>query len=174
MILTKPLGSGALVNAFKFEKIDAPGLEPALVEMERSNAEASRLALLHGASAATDVTGFGLAGHAWNIARNSKAALEIDFAALKFHPRFFEVTQAGITTGATSANRRHLAPHVRWMSVRTEVEQALVFDPQTSGGLLLAVAEESVDPILTALAATGHRAAEIGEVVAGPAELRIL
>ncbi len=174
LILTKPLGSGALVNAFKFEKLDADGLEPALVEMERSNAEGSRLALLHGATAATDVTGFGLAGHAWNIARNSGAALEIDFSSLKFHPRFFELTEAGITTGATGANRRHLAPHVRWMCERSEVEQALVFDPQTSGGLLLTVPEASVDRILTALAESGHRAAEIGEVVAGEPELRIL
>ena len=174
LILTKPLGSGALVNAYKFDRIDAAGLEPALVEMERSNAEGSRLALEFGATAATDVTGFGLAGHAWNIARNSGAALEIDFSALKSHPRFFELTEAGVTTGATGANRRHLAPHVKWMRERSETEQALVFDPQTSGGLLLAVPEAGVDPILTALTATGHRAAEIGEVVAGEPELRIL
>lgn len=174
LVLTKPLGSGALVNAFKFERIDAAGLEPALVEMERSNAEGARLALLHGASAATDVTGFGLAGHAFNLARNSGAALEIDFSALKSHPRFFEITEAGVTTGATGANRRHLAAHVRWMSERSEVEQALIFDPQTSGGLLLAVPEASVDPILAALAESGHKAAEIGEVVAGQPELRIL
>ena len=174
LILTKPLGSGALVNAYKFDRIDAADLEPALVEMERSNAEGARLALEFGATAATDVTGFGLAGHAWNVARNSDVALEIDFSTLLFHPRFFELTAAGVTTGATGANRRHLAPHVQWMRERTEVEQALVFDPQTSGGLLLAVAEASVDPILAALAATGHRAAEIGEVVAGEPELRIL
>jgi selenide, water dikinase len=174
LILTKPLGSGALVNAFKFERIDAAALEPALVEMERSNAEGARLALAHGATAATDVTGFGLAGHAWNIARNSGVALEIDFSALKVHPRFFELTEAGVTTGATGANRRHLAPHVKWMESRTETEQALIFDPQTSGGLLLSVPEASIDPILSALADSGHRAAEIGEVVAGDPELRIL
>lgn len=174
LLLTKPLGSGALVNAYKFDRIDAAGLEPALLEMERSNAEASRLALLHGATAATDVTGFGLAGHAWNIARNSGAALEIDFSTLPAHPRFFELTEDGVTTGATGANRRHLAPHIRWMSPRSDAEQALIFDPQTSGGLLLAVPEASVDPILTALAASGHKAAEIGEVVAGAPELRIL
>lgn len=174
LILTKALGSGALVNAFKFERIDAASLEPALAEMERSNAEGARLALEFGATAATDVTGFGLAGHAWNIARNSAAALEIDFSALPFHPRFFELTEAGITTGATGANRRHLAEHVKWIRERSEVEQALVYDPQTSGGLLLAVPEASVAPILSALAASGHRAAEIGEVVAGAPELRIL
>ncbi|MEO7794648.1 MAG: selenide, water dikinase SelD [Thermoanaerobaculia bacterium] len=174
LILTKPLGSGALVNAFKFDRIAAADLEPVLLEMERSNAEGARLALLHGASAATDVTGFGLAGHAWNIARNSGVALEIDFSSLHSHPRFFELTEAGVTTGATGANRRHLAPYVRWMGARTENEQALIFDPQTSGGLLLTVPEASVDPILSALTASGHKAAEIGEVVAGPPELRVL
>ncbi|MEO8276156.1 MAG: selenide, water dikinase SelD [Thermoanaerobaculia bacterium] len=174
LILTKALGSGALVNAFKFDRLDAAGLEPALAGMERSNAEASRLALRHGATAATDVTGFGLAGHAWNVARNSNVAFEIDFSALPVHPRFFELTEAGITTGATGANRRHLAGHVRWIGQRKEVEEELLFDPQTSGGLLLAVPERAVDPILTALLASGHRAAEIGEVVAGSPELRIL
>ncbi|MEO8196398.1 MAG: selenide, water dikinase SelD [Thermoanaerobaculia bacterium] len=174
LILTKPLGSGALVNAFKFERIDAASLEPALVEMERSNAEGSRLALLHGATAATDVTGFGLAGHAWNIARNSNVALEIDFSALPVHPRFFEITEAGVTTGATSANRKHLAPHVEWLRNFSAVERALVFDPQTSGGLLISVPEASVDLILTALTASGHRAAEIGEAVAGEPEIRLL
>ncbi len=174
LILTKPLGSGALVNAFKFGRIDEAGLEPALLEMERSNAAASSLALAHGATAATDVTGFGLAGHAWNIARHSEVALAIDFSALQFHPRFFELTDAGITTAATAANRRHLAPHVEWLRSLSETEQALLFDPQTSGGLLLAVPRAGVDPILTALTASGHRAAEIGEVLAGEPQLRIL
>jgi hypothetical protein len=67
VVLTKPLGTGVLVNAFKFDRLDAAGFEPALVEMERPNREAARLAREHDATAATDVTGFGLAGHAWNL-----------------------------------------------------------------------------------------------------------
>jgi selenide,water dikinase len=174
LLLTKPLGSGALVNAFKFGSLDLAGLEPALVEMERPNAEASRLALAHGATAATDVTGFGLAGHAWNVARHSKVTLEIEYAALKCHPRFFELTAAGVTTGATSANRRFAGTHIEWVRNLSETEQALLFDPQTSGGLLLAVPVDAVGPILDALSASGHRAAEIGEVVAGAPAVRIL
>src|SRR3954464_13309153 len=64
LLLTKPLGTGILINSFKADKIDEAGLDPALVEMERLNAEAARLALAHGVTAATDVTGFGLTGHA--------------------------------------------------------------------------------------------------------------
>jgi selenide,water dikinase len=83
LILTKPLGSGVLVNAFKHGKCDEATLEPALAQMERLNLAASRLALAHGATAATDVTGFGLAGHAWNVARESKLRLRIRFAAAR-------------------------------------------------------------------------------------------
>ncbi len=75
LLLTKPLGTGILINAFKADKLDAAGLEPALRQMERLNDVASRLALEHGVRAATDVTGFGLAGHALGMARASEAAL---------------------------------------------------------------------------------------------------
>src|SRR3954469_24055151 len=79
LLLTKPLGTGVLINAFKFDKLDEAGLEPALVEMERLNAEAARLALAHGVTAATDVTGFALVGHALGMARASGVGLAVSF-----------------------------------------------------------------------------------------------
>ncbi|HSG40394.1 MAG TPA: selenide, water dikinase SelD, partial [Thermoanaerobaculia bacterium] len=82
LLLTKPLGTGVLINAFKLGRLDEDGLAPALAQMERLNAEATRLALDHGVRAATDITGFGLLGHAWNIARGSGVALRLVYDAL--------------------------------------------------------------------------------------------
>jgi len=174
LVLTKPLGTGVLINAFKFDRLDAAGLEPALVEMERPNRDASRLALAHGASAATDVTGFGLAGHAWNVARESGLTLEIDFDALLPYPGFHDLVRAGVSTGCTKLNRAHVGARLEFTRQLALHQQELLFDPQTSGGLLVALPAESAAPLVAALAAGGHRAAVVGRAVAGPAGLRVL
>ncbi len=109
LLLTKPLGTGVLINAFKFDRLDEAGLAPALVQMARLNAEAARLALAHGVRAATDVTGFGLAGHAWNIARGSGVGLRFEHAALPVYDAFPRLVRAGVTTGCTDANERNVA-----------------------------------------------------------------
>lgn len=174
LLLTKPLGTGVLVNAFKADQLDAAGLEPALVEMERLNAVACRLALEHGVRAATDVTGFGLAGHAWNVARSSGVGVRFRFDALPVYPRFAELVRRGVTTGCTDGNEEHLeAVFTDHRGLRPE-ERAVLFDPQTSGGLLLSTPPERAADLLAALLASGHTAAEVGEVVAGPARLEIV
>lgn len=174
LILTKPLGTGVLVNAFKVDRIDEAGLEPVLREMERLNAEASRLALAHGVHAATDVTGFGLTGHALGMARASGAGLRIVFERLPVHDGFYRLVEKGISTGCTDANEANVAPvftdRVRLDRVRKEI----LFDPQTSGGLLLAAPPEQAGPLLEALLAGGHKAAEIGEVLEGPARIEVV
>ena len=96
LLLTKPLGTGVLLNAFKFSKLDEAGLEPALVEMERLNAKASALALEYGATGCTDITGFGLAGHALEMARASKVGLRIEFDRLPVYERFYDLAKKGI------------------------------------------------------------------------------
>jgi selenide,water dikinase len=171
LVLTKPLGTGVLINAFKFDKLDRDGLEPALVEMERLNREAGRLALAHGATAATDVTGFGLAGHAWNLARESKVRIEIEFDALPVHDRFYDLVRKGVTTGCTKPNRKHVEAQVELPAGLGSEQQELLFDPQTSGGLLIAVPAESSFALLAALKATGHKAAAIGSIEEGEGKL---
>jgi selenide, water dikinase len=173
ILLTKPLGTGVLVNAFKADQIDEAALEPALAEMERLNGEAARLAGEHGVRAATDVTGFGLVGHAWNVARGSQVALRFDYGSLPVHDGFFDLVRRGVTTGCTDLNRDHVAPHLVETRRLDETERALLFDPQTSGGLLLFVAAERADDLLAALRAGGHRAAAVGEAVAGPPRIEI-
>lgn len=174
LVLTKPLGTGVLINAFKIDKLDEAGLEPALREMERLNAVASRLALAHGAVAATDVTGFGLAGHALSMARASGVGLRVELARLPVHDGFFRLAASGVSTGCTDANARNVAEAFDDRAGLNAVQREVLFDPQTSGGLLLTMPPAAAPPLLEALAASGHRAADIGEVAAGPARLEIV
>lgn len=167
LVLTKPLGTGVLLNAFKFSKLTEEELEPALVEMERLNDVASRLALEHGARAATDVTGFALVGHGLEIARASGVTLEIRFESLPVYEHFYALARKGISTGCTDHNK---AAAEGWYEDRAGLDRyqtELLFDPQTSGALLLSVPAENTGSLLEALRETGHQAAEIGRVVAG-------
>jgi len=174
LLLTKPLGTGVLINAFKFDRIDAAALEPALVEMERLNDQASRLALEHGVTAATDVTGFGLLGHAWNVAKGSGVGLRIAYDALPVHDGFLRLAAAGVTTGCTVDNHRNVEGSLDVQRELTAAQRDLLVDPQTSGGLLLSVPDAAADALLAALLAAGHRGAAIGEVLPGPARLEIV
>ncbi len=174
LLLTKPIGTGVLINAFKMDKLEAQGLEPALVEMERLNDVASRLALEHGAHAATDITGFGLAGHALAVARASKVGLRLLVDRVPAHEAFAGLVAQGVSTGSTPANRRNAADLLDDRARLDPVRAELLFDPQTSGGLLLAVPPAGSERLLSALLASGHRAAEIGEVVPGPPRLTVV
>jgi selenide,water dikinase len=173
LLLSKPLGTGVLVNAFKFDRIDAEALEPVLVEMERLNDQAANLALEHGAHAATDITGFGLAGHALEVARASGVRLRLRFAALPVHDGFYELVAQGVTTGCTTGNRTFVTPFIDDGVGLDDAHRELLHDPQTSGGLLLSVPAAAVAPILAGLAASGHTAAEVGEVLVGAVGLEI-
>jgi selenide,water dikinase len=174
LILTKPLGTGVLINAFKVGKLDEAGLEGALAEMERLNRDASRLALEHGVQAGTDVTGFGLAGHALAIARASGVTLRVHLDALPVHEGFDRLVRKGVTTGSTRANRESCAGEVELPAGCPAERVELLFDPQTSGGLLLSTPPDRAGSLLETLLASGHRAAEVGEVAAGPARLVVL
>jgi selenide, water dikinase len=174
LLLTKPLGTGILINAFKVDKLDEAGLEPALREMERLNDVASRLALEHGAHAATDVTGFGLTGHALGMAKASGAGVRFVFERLPVHEQVYRLIKAGVTTGCTVANEDNVSALLTDAAGLDRVRRQILFDPQTSGGLLLAVPPASASPLLAALLADGHRAADIGEVLEGPARIEVM
>jgi selenide,water dikinase len=174
LILTKPLGTGVLINAFKVDKLDEAGLEPALREMERLNDVASRLALEHGVQGATDVTGFALAGHAMGMAKASGVAIRFVFERLPVHEGFFRLAKAGVTTGCTVANEDNVSGIFEARARLDRSQRELLFDPQTSGGLLLSTPPENADALLAALLATGHGAAEIGAVLPGPPRIEIV
>lgn len=174
LVLTKPLGTGVYVNAYRADRLDAAGLEPALVEMERLNLAASRLALAHGAHAATDVTGFGLLGHALGMARGAGVALEIRFAALPIHPRFAELVAAGVSTGSTRPNEAYVRDVLELRAAIPEALRDVLFDPQTSGGLLVALPADAAEAFVAALRASGHDAAAIGRVLPGPVRIAVV
>ncbi len=173
LVLTKPLGTGVLINAFKFDKLDEQGLEPALLEMERLNAAAATAALRHDARAATDVTGFGLVGHTLGMARASGMTMRLQFDSFPVHPRFRDLARSGITTGCTTGNREHAAGAFALRRPMTPDQEELLFDPQTSGGLLVALPEAAAQALVAELRDSGHSAAVIGEVLAGEPRVEI-
>ena len=174
LLLTKPLGTGVLINAFKVDRLDAEGLEPALVQMERLNAEASRLAVEHGVRSATDITGFGFTGHALALARGSGVGIRIEFDALPVYESFYRLVEKGITTGCTRANEANVEEALVDRAGLDEPRRELLADPQTSGGLLLAAPPERSTALLAALRDSGHEVAEIGEVLEGPPHIEIV
>jgi selenide, water dikinase len=166
LILTKPLGTGVLINAFKAGRIDEAGLEPALAGMERLNREASRLALDHGVRAATDVTGFGLAGHALEMAQASGVTLEIDVDAVPLMDEALDMYRRGMTTGVNAVNRQLVEGKWRFERQLPAWHEELFVDPQTSGPLLAALPSDQADGLVEALHEAGIPAARrVGSVL---------
>ena len=160
LVLTKPIGTGILATAGKKRELP-PAIERALIEsMRRLNDVASRAALAVGVRAATDVTGFGLLGHASHIARASDVTLRIAVASIPILSGVRDALRAGARTGGAERNDRYLEPLVRWGSTNAE-DRAILVDPQTSGGLLAAVPASVVGEYLSRV----DGAVEIGEIV---------
>jgi selenide,water dikinase len=138
LVLTKPLGTGLLATAAKQGTISNEARDALHASMCALNAGASRAAVALGLRCATDVTGFGLLGHASHIARASGVTLRIDGRQLPELPGARALWMSGIRTGGAERNEQYLAELVDWTDARPE-DRALALDPQTSGGLLVAV-----------------------------------
>jgi selenide,water dikinase len=161
LVLTKPIGTGLLATAAKRGELAAADERVLIDAMATLNRRASRAALDVGARCATDVTGFGLLGHASHIARASGVTLVVRAAAIPLLPGARAAATRGIRTGGAERNREYLEPLVDW-GPTGDVDRALLVDPQTSGGLLLSLPATRVAEYLSAVPG----AAEIGEVVA--------
>jgi selenide,water dikinase len=160
LILTKPIGNGILATAAKRGKLSPEDQVPMLEAMKTLNGLASRTALAVGAKCATDVTGFGLVGHASHIARASKVTLRLDLDSIPIFPRVREAVRAGLVTDGGKRNAEYLRELVLWKKGSDE-DRAIVHDPQTSGGLLVCVNRDRVADYLSRVAG----AALIGEVI---------
>jgi selenide, water dikinase len=147
LVLTKPLGTGVIATALKAGQAPAAAVEAATLSMSALNREASELALRFGAHAATDVTGFGMAGHAIAIARESRVTLEFEAAALPLLPAALDLAKHFQPAGL-KANRRQFEVHTVFRASPDESLRALLFDPQTSGGLLIALPEQGAERLL--------------------------
>lgn len=159
LVLTKPIGTGILATAAKHGRLDDDTQRIMIATMARLNAEASRAALAAGARCGTDITGFGLLGHVSHIARASNVTVRISHARVPLLPRARELAEQGVTTGGAERNEDYLERRVDWGAVG-RVDRALLVDPQTSGGLLVALPRAAVPEYLSRV----EGAAEVGAV----------
>ena len=169
LILTKPLGTGTLFAAHAIGQARGRWVQQALDSMCQSSRLAGQILQAHGARACTDVTGFGLLGHLLEMARASGMVVEICLDALPSLDGALECLSAGITSSLHSANARLgdaiANPHVPGGFPATATRKALLFDPQTAGGLLASVPPDQADDCLKALYDAGyHHSAIVGRV----------
>jgi len=170
LVLTKPIGTGVLYTALKRDLATAADLAPAVKSMTTLNAGGARAmrALGEKVHAATDVTGFGLLGHLHNMMNASGTAAELDAATVPLLPRAMELAERGTIPGGTKRNREALNAHVKFGAEVPEPLRVLLFDAQTSGGLLISVEAGQADALVNALEREGTPAAvRIGRVARG-------
>lgn len=165
LILTKPLGSGIVSTAVKQNKASAEHVAVLTANMIALNKAASEAMVALGAHAATDITGFGLAGHGFEMASGSGVTFEIEFAALKLLPGTIDYVKAGALTGGANATRKYLENNILIDSSLPEYASHIIHDPQTSGGLLIAIDSDQADELLARLTDAAVDATIIGRVI---------
>lgn len=167
LVLTKPLGVGVTTTALKQEKIKEEHLKEAIESMARLNKVAGELAVEFNLRGGTDVTGFGLIGHASEMAQASGLRLEIKFSKLPFLSGAKEYAKQGIFAGGAFDNKKHFESFVQFDEAIDEASQMLMFDPQTSGGLLLGVPSERLNQFKQKAEGLNQQVWVIGEAVTG-------
>jgi len=145
LVLTKPLGTGATTTALKQEKVEEADIQEAIIWMKRLNNNASKLALEFNLHAGTDITGFSLLGHGTEMANASGVSLHFVYSQIPFFGGARKYAERGIFPGGAFDNKKYFEPHVRFNEKIDEPAQMLLFDPQTSGGLLLGVPEDQLE-----------------------------
>jgi selenide,water dikinase len=166
LILTKPLGIGVLTTAIKAGKATDEQAAAAVDSMTRINDVAARVALACGATGCTDVTGFGLMGHLGRMALESGVVVVVEFDAVPFLPGAPELASEGVMPGGSRRNLEWAAAFLD-AGDHDEVDQLLIADAQTSGGLIFGIDPTETDAALAELADTGHTAALIGNTSSG-------
>jgi selenide,water dikinase len=167
LLLTKPLGTGVIATAIRSGKAAPKWIESATETMGLLNRNAaSALKTLHRAiHSATDITGFGFMGHAWEMATASRVSLRFDHRRFDFLDGALECVRGGFLAGGLHKNRDFVKNCLYFAPSVPEEIQQLLFDPQTSGGLLVAVAPESAETACELLAEKGCSSMRIGEVI---------
>jgi selenide,water dikinase len=174
LILTKALGVGVLSAAFKQERLAPAGYEALVATTTQLNTLGKDLPGLAGVHAVTDVTGFGLLGHALEMARGAGLTVEIDGRAPRLLSGVEALAREGVRTGASGRNWASYGEAVRTEGLE-EWRRDLLCDPQTSGGLLIAVAPEAAPAVMNLARAQGFDATvAVGRLVEGPAEVRVI
>ena len=167
LVLTKPLGFGVTTTALKREKADAQDVLEAVNWMKRLNRSASQLAVEFGLHGGTDITGYSILGHAMEMADASAVSLKLNFAAIPFISGARKYAELGCFPGGAFDNKKHFESKIKFADSIDEPNQMLLFDPQTSGGLLLAVPPEKLDAFLARAHEMDQAAWVIGRVESG-------
>lgn len=173
LILSKRLGTGVITTALKRGIADPQHVAAAVASMSRLNRVAAQLAQRHDVHAMTDITGFGLVGHALEMAKLSGVDFRLNMGDVALLPGTVEYARNGVFPGGMERNRDYYS---QWLGIEGELaphERDLLFDPQTSGGLLMAVAAERAGALLADLQASGEDAFVLGEVSAGRGEITV-
>lgn len=167
LMLTKPIGSGVITTAGRAQAADAAHMAECVRWMATLNREAARAMQAIGVHAATDVTGFGLLGHALEMAQASNVTFHVSVATVPLMSGALSYAEAGQLPGGAHRNWNWLRPHVQVDADVSQVHLSLLYDPQTSGGLLMAVAPDRHAEMVAELARRGVPAYTVGEVIAG-------
>ena len=167
LVLTKPLGFGVTTTALKQQKSDEQDVVEAVNWMKQLNKTASQLAGEFGLQGGTDITGYSLLGHGMEMAQASGVSLKFDLASVPFLTGARTYAEKGIFPGGAFDNRKHFETKVEFAASIDEPDQMLLFDPQTSGGLLLGVPREKLDSFLVRAGELDQSVWTIGEVQPG-------
>jgi selenide,water dikinase len=164
LILTKPLGTGIVGTAIKFGRASGDLIDRAIEQMRTLNkAAAEAIATVDGVHACTDITGFGLAGHASEMAAGSDVTIEIDANRLPIISGVLDIASQN-KSGGMNTNKDHFGPGVEFRGNVQEALRDLIYDPQTSGGLLVSVSDEAADALLANLKKSQIQACFVGTV----------
>jgi selenide,water dikinase len=167
LVLTKPLGFGVTTTALKQQKADKQDVLEAVDWMKQLNQTASQLAAEFGVRGGTDITGYSLLGHGLEMAEASGVSLKLYFKDIPFIAGARKYARQGMFPGGAFDNKKHFESGVRFTTSLDEPDQMLLFDPQTSGGLLLGVPHDSLDSFLARARETNQAAWVIGSVEEG-------
>lgn len=174
LVLTKPIGTGVIIHAVKQKVLNETVLQGIAPLMIQLNDVACRLMLQHQANACTDISGFGLLGHLWEMASASGIGVRLEADAIPHYPESLEMIRKNVKIGMNSANRSFVGDKVTFAKKITEDFRALMFDPQTSGGLLISVPADRAEKLLGNLhKAEISQARIIGEVTAGLPKIEV-
>jgi selenide,water dikinase len=167
LVLTKPLGFGTTTTALKVQKTTPEDVAEVIGWMTRLNQGAAELAVAFGVRSGTDVTGYSLLGHGYEMAEASQVGFRIHYGKVPFISCAEKFAQAWAFPGGASDNRIFYSPHVALAKDIEEYQQMLLYDPQTSGGLLLSVPEEKIEAFMARANEVDQPAWVIGEVIEG-------
>ncbi len=174
LLLTKPLGVGILTTAAKAELVEKPFLDRLYRQMATLNRAARDVMVRFETHSCTDVTGFSLMGHSYEMAQGSGVSIHIQTARVPYHPEALEMADMGFIPAGAYRNREYAAHGVEKRCETPRALEDIFYDPQTSGGLLMAVAERDAEACLAALRGAGCEAAQLGYVTEPEAKPLIL